>query len=360
MEGPVESVARPNESLPAAVRAGRAFRTLAVLGLIAASLLIASARWFTYGELASHFSYTLGLAAFAGAVVFALARSWRVAALGVFAGAYYAGPELSLSLAPPAKDGELTAPSRGTEGAAPEELLMVVSNVLRPNERYAEVFEAVRLGDPDLIGLLEISKVWHEEALAALKPDYPYVAKAIDTPDWSAESWGLLLFSKRPLSNLVATPITVDGIPARPILGAEVELDGEPLAIHLAHPQRPGAKWRMEMRVVQLEKLRQLGAGERERVIIGDLNMTSTSPLFSDLLEASGLRDSRAGFGRLPTWHLGTRIPGPIPVRLPRFLSPWLAIDHALVSGGLAVKDRGTREIPGSDHRAITLRISRH
>ncbi len=43
--------------------------------------------------------------------------------------------------------------------------------------------------------------------------------------------------------------------------------------------------------------------------------------------------------------------------RLPFGWQPSVTIDHALVSPGLGVVERGIMELPGSDHRGVTLTI---
>ena len=83
-------------------------------------------------------------------------------------------------------------------------------------------------------------------------------------------------------------------------------------------------------------------------VVMGDLNMTGTSPLFRELLERGGLTDTRRGFGACLSWTLGD-LPG-----------RWLCLDHVLVRGGVGVALRGTGADIGSDHLPATavLRLS--
>src|SRR5262249_6462450 len=80
------------------------------------------------------------------------------------------------------------------------------------------------------------------------------------------------------------------------------------------------------------------------RIIIGDLNSTDGSAHFRDLLRVSGLRDSRLGFGRQPSW--------------PTMGFYRIAIDHALVSDDLAVVDRRPGPNVGSDHFPLILDLA--
>ena len=75
---------------------------------------------------------------------------------------------------------------------------------------------------------------------------------------------------------------------------------------------------------------------------MGDLNTTSWSPFFSDLIEESGLRDSRKGFGIQTTWPDGLFL-----LRIP--------IDHCLVSKDISVLDRRVGPSIGSDHFPVTV-----
>jgi len=58
-------------------------------------------------------------------------------------------------------------------------------------------------------------------------------------------------------------------------------------------------------------------------------------------------RDSRAGFGRQPTWWMRS-------LGLP--LS--VAIDHVLVGARVAVLARSTFELPYSDHAGVRSRLT--
>jgi endonuclease/exonuclease/phosphatase family metal-dependent hydrolase len=80
-------------------------------------------------------------------------------------------------------------------------------------------------------------------------------------------------------------------------------------------------------------------------MLIGDLNMTSDSPVFQNFLRETGLRDTRAGFGIQATW------PTNVPVL-------WIAIDHCLVSDKVLVHDRRVGPGVGSDHLPLTVDVS--
>jgi endonuclease/exonuclease/phosphatase (EEP) superfamily protein YafD len=80
-------------------------------------------------------------------------------------------------------------------------------------------------------------------------------------------------------------------------------------------------------------------------VLLGDLNASSFSPVFDELLSGTGLADSRAGFGRLPTW----------PTSRPALAR--IDLDHVLVGAGISVLERGVGPPFGSDHLPATATL---
>ncbi|MEM6672249.1 MAG: endonuclease/exonuclease/phosphatase family protein [Planctomycetota bacterium] len=326
-------------------RRARVLFLLCVGGVVAVVLVILSAPLWSYGELASHFRWHVGIGGALFGLVTLLARQWRPAVLLLAIGLWGVLPE-----------GRLWLGSPETE-AGNETIDVVCANVLRINDLFGPVITEIIARDPDVIGLLEISPEWRDEAVSQLEARYPYHAEGLDTRRWNQFTWGMLLFSKTPLSDAVAIPVLRENRRLRPILRAAVDLGGEPLTIDLVHAQRPGATWRLADRRKHFEALRE-PMEARHRLVLGDLNTTSTSPLFTDLCERLDVRDSRPGFGRQPTLKLGSTLPGPVPIPIPGPLRVSVAIDHALVSDGLAVLSRETFRIPGSDHRGIHVRLS--
>jgi len=80
---------------------------------------------------------------------------------------------------------------------------------------------------------------------------------------------------------------------------------------------------------------------------MGDLNATPWSPYYRQLLKGSGLRNTRQGFGILPTWPSWSLLDG---LRIP--------IDHCLVSSTIEVIDIKTAQIKGSDHLSLVIDIA--
>jgi endonuclease/exonuclease/phosphatase (EEP) superfamily protein YafD len=81
-------------------------------------------------------------------------------------------------------------------------------------------------------------------------------------------------------------------------------------------------------------------------IIAGDFNTSSFSNHFSKLTNGD-LKDSRIGFGLLPTWPAN-------------YLMLQTTLDHFLVSKNLEVIERSTGKNIGSDHLPINIIIGVH
>lgn len=127
----------------------------------------------------------------------------------------------------------------------------------------------------------------------------------------------------------------------------ELSLDGARLHVVMIHPNRPGMGDKWERREALLEHVLDDVVYREHSVLMGDFNTTSYSPRFRALLERSSLRDSRAGFGRQPTFTTKRWIPG---------LD--IDIDHVLVGGAFDVLERRAVAVRGSDHRYLEARLS--
>jgi endonuclease/exonuclease/phosphatase (EEP) superfamily protein YafD len=81
-------------------------------------------------------------------------------------------------------------------------------------------------------------------------------------------------------------------------------------------------------------------------IIAGDFNTSSFSNHFSKLTNGD-LKDSRIGFGLLPTWPAN-------------YLMLQTTLNHFLVSKNLEVIERSTGKNIGSDHLPINIIIGVH
>jgi endonuclease/exonuclease/phosphatase (EEP) superfamily protein YafD len=131
-----------------------------------------------------------------------------------------------------------------------------------------------------------------------------------------------------------------------PTIVSWLTVEGREMVLVGTHPLPPIGEARSALRNDQLRAIAEfLNQTDARRVLVGDLNTTSWSPHFRELLAAADLVDSRRGFGVQPTWFaLGGLL------RLP--------IDHVLVSPEIEVMSRRIGPDIGSDHRPVIVDLS--
>jgi endonuclease/exonuclease/phosphatase (EEP) superfamily protein YafD len=211
-------------------------------------------------------------------------------------------------------------------------LRLLMANVLAENTRYADVERLIRREQPDIVGLVEVTPEWLA-GLAAIRAEYPY---RVEAPDGVT---GLALWFRAP-PTVIDPPVRP--LPkASPLIHAEFTSAGRPRHLWLVHPDMPFTrKDRPEIPAVAAL----IGRTPGSRIVIGDMNTTEGSPWFAGFLRTTGLRDSRLGFGRQPSW------PTDLPYRI--------TLEHAFLSNDLAVVARRLGPMIGSDHFPLILDLA--
>jgi endonuclease/exonuclease/phosphatase (EEP) superfamily protein YafD len=298
----------------------RRARTVLEVAFLASALVYPAAwllsRRFWLADLISHLR-ELGLAAaLVAALVSIPRRRWLAAAL------------LALAAVE-------TVPLMGYSGSNPvppdprstDRFRVLTANVLFENRKLDGLVELIRVERPDAVALVEFTTECGQ-ALEAVRRDYPY------RMEYPAGASGLALWFRNPPRS-IDPPIVP--IPRRnPFLHATFEIAGRVCHLWAVHPTSPTARcWEPGNPEVGAIAQHVRAAGG-SRIVVGDLNSTDGSAHFRDFLRVTGLRDSRLGFGRQPSW--------------PTWLPYRIAIDHAFVSDDLAVVDRRLGPRVGSDH----------
>ncbi|MEM7305487.1 MAG: endonuclease/exonuclease/phosphatase family protein [Planctomycetota bacterium] len=329
----------PAIEAPLPARGGGVLRAGALLAVAvgaALTALTASARWFWLGDVACHFRWQLGLGGLAAAVLCGVARMPRLALVAALVAGLHLVPTARLYL--PVE----RVPSE-------PQLLVGTANLLWDNPEEDAVRRWIRSQRPDVLAALELNPRWLA-VLRGLRDEYPHQLFFPENPEsWPHDTWGQGLISRLPLEQ-VRIHQTIERF--WPVLEVQLRVGGEPVLLRVVHPPRPGRAWRNAQRDTVLRSVATLPWG-RHAVLMGDLNTSAYAPIFGELLRTSGLRDSRAGFGRQATFvaELRKHIPGaPVSLSVP--------LDHVLVGDGVEVVDRWTSEIPGSDHRGVLARLS--
>jgi len=310
---------------------------IVIVGVIAATiamLLGEVGRFYWLFELGSHFlvQYLFGFAI--TAAYFLLRRRWRwfvlaamLSAVPAWRLATYASSEANAA----------------TAAAGPHRLRIMTINVHASSDRYDLVRAEIERLNPDIVFLPENTDRW-AAGLAPLRARYPYVVDG-----QSPSVFSLFLFSRIPLSDAAIIKLPEpDGFPAIVARVCPEAASGERTCLRIVgiHPPPPLDGRIAAERDAALQALPALIAGQdaERTVLLGDFNCTPWSPLFRDLLTATGLRDSARGFDVSPTWAS-------------HWLPFGLKIDHVLVGKAIAVDDHAVGGEVGSDHLPVVANL---
>ncbi|SDG81613.1 endonuclease/exonuclease/phosphatase family protein [Psychroflexus sediminis] len=205
-------------------------------------------------------------------------------------------------------------------------------NLLSTNPRADLVRDYVENENPDILVLLEFTQEWEKE-LGAVISDYPY-RKLVSRTD----NFGIAVVSKFEMKSSV----DYFGLTKHPSVIAHISIENTAYTLVATHPVPPVNQRAFQHRNRQLTTiLNRTSEFENPLIILGDFNTSSFSNHFRTLLQ-NGMKDSRMGFGLLPTWPAGYKL-------------LQTTLDHALVSKTVKVLNRTTGQPVGSDHLPISI-----
>ena len=211
------------------------------------------------------------------------------------------------------------------------------ANVYAGNDQYERLFELIEAEQPDVIFLQEVSPQWRDATLR-LHGDYPH-----NYVEAREGSFGIAMYSRVALDSVEHADSPPLGYPT---IVATMTVNNEALTLINTHPTIPMSRLQYEARNEQLRSIAALVNQAAGAVVLtGDLNASVWSSNYRKLEASTGLRNTRRGFGILPTW----------PTFLPFAMIP---IDHALVSGGIGVVETRTGARIGSDHLPLIVEIA--
>jgi endonuclease/exonuclease/phosphatase (EEP) superfamily protein YafD len=230
-------------------------------------------------------------------------------------------------------------PQKATTLPSAVPLRLLHSNVLVRNRQYASVISLVRETKPDIAVFQEVNAGWLT-ALEVIRDQLPYTYAEPD-----AVGFGNVIYSVLPLEQ---PSVQFLGQTKVSSLVAQVRKGAQSVTLITTHPPPPIRAALFQSRNQLLTAIAPYVRSQTSPVILlGDFNISLWSPYYKRLEADSGLRNSRAGFGLLPSWS-------------PRAWLSLLAIpiDHCLVSPGITVLKTQTGRNVGSDHLPLIVDVA--
>jgi len=227
-----------------------------------------------------------------------------------------------------------------------------------PISNFRNMKEMILYENPDVIQFQEISRKMLGE-IKSLKSIFPYSSNL----DKSLNLFDSVILSKHPLKNIKIVNKFI--IKADVILeGAELTIIGTHLPaplnsllfnlysdLHLKFTNITHAQTipiaTLDVAIKQMQNLKTLADNSNKNLIImGDLNMTTTSKRFTNFLKDTNLYTYASYKHPTSTW----------PTFLPGFLG--IQIDHVLFSKNFKIIKKKTTNHFGSDHRPLIVDLS--
>ena len=217
-----------------------------------------------------------------------------------------------------------------------QQFSLLLSNVLTSNQSKQKLVKLIRRQQPDFVIALEIDTLW-SNALEAIYSDYPYHSVI---PRY--DNFGIALYSKYPLENIHSIDFSKKGTPS---ILATVKLEGREIQIIATHPLPPfNESFTLEQKV-HFQALGKYIKGSKNPVVVaGDLNTTVWSSAYKQLIASSNLKNTRQGYGIIPSWSVNSILQ--------------LPLDHVLISQNIQTLNIEAMESIDSDHLPIYVQLS--
>ena len=301
--------------------------TLCLWGLLAAFAFTMAARFFWIADLLDSFRFQMFALLLPAAIIAWVTQRFRVAFLLSIA-------TILASLGTATTWLPTLQPPKG------DQTIRIMSfNVLGSNRDWQSVIDELIGRTPDVIAVVEFSNYW-PEVFKGYESRYPY---QFTQPRW--HGYGVAIFSKFPLTSTDVSQL-LDKEADTPIVSADLEIGSTKIRLLATHLISPVSQRRATLRNEQMVDVAEVvNRRSVPTVLVGDFNCATWSPFMQDLLNATGLRDSRNGFGFQGSWEN----------KYPWLMTP---IDHALVSPTIHVHRRFVGGVTGSDHLPVIVEVS--
>jgi endonuclease/exonuclease/phosphatase (EEP) superfamily protein YafD len=218
------------------------------------------------------------------------------------------------------------------------DLSLLQCNVLTNNEDFKGLLELVNHEKPDIIVMQEVNQLWLSETQEL---ESVYIHKHTIPRE---DNFGIAIFSKLPFESL---NVIDSGAFEVPTIVASFFISEQLVTIIATHPLPPVGDQYYQTRKMQIKETSKMSRDHKgPLIVIGDLNVSMWSHDYKPLVQETGLRNARKGFGLLPTW--------PTQFQLPIFRIP---IDHVLVSSEFKVQNIKLGADIGSDHLPLIVKL---
>jgi Uncharacterized protein conserved in bacteria len=215
-------------------------------------------------------------------------------------------------------------------------LKLLHSNVYTANTHHDALIALIQHEAPDIFVVQEVNETWLNQ-LDILTDIYPHQVKVP-----RSDNFGIALFSKWPF---VSKQIAYWGNTNVPSIESTFNVNGHLFHLLATHPLPPINNEYFNARNNQLYAVARRAAEiTAPKIVVGDLNITMWSSNYKTLTQQTGLRNSRFGFGTVPTWPTHFK-----PLMIP--------IDHILVSAHFTVKQLRAGGNIGSDHLPLIAEL---
>jgi endonuclease/exonuclease/phosphatase (EEP) superfamily protein YafD len=306
--------------LIAFIRRHWALPSLAGMALLTAAPLLGE--WHVLVDFLGQFLIQAMAGTIVLAVLFLITRRWRPAALAAVA------LVVQTSVLQPS-----LIPARAAQDA-PAHIDVLFHNIYWDNHRLEALTDEILRRSPDVVILAEVERQT-EPMLARLAEAYPYRVDCL--AHWTCDT---AVFSRLPvLEDLSAW----HGADRMAMSAARLATPFGPIVVagvHLDQPLPPGRLRVQERQVAKLIDM--LAPIEDPLLLVGDFNASPWGRVMRGLADGAGLEIAHGIEG---TWPATL----PWPMRI--------AIDHALTGRGLVLLAREVVRLPGSDHKALELRL---
>jgi len=216
-----------------------------------------------------------------------------------------------------------------------QQISVIVSNVLTPNQQYHLLIEQIEKHQPDIVLTLETDQTWQNQ-IAKIEHHYPYrVPVPLDN------LYGMHLYSKLKLVDTDVKFILSDEIPS--IHTTVILRSGQTVQLYCLHPKPPSPTEAKDSTLRDAELLivgDQIKDLDESSIVMGDLNDVAWSRTTRLFQRISGLLDPRIGRRYINTFHADYR-----------FLR-W-SLDHLFHSTDFALVHMERLPHIGSDHFPI-------